>query len=72
MEPNGNVKLYDAQADTWVLSRKDFEKFEGAYAASDPAGPPTASLLDDPTDGGTYVVGNHIFNASLIPIGSPR
>jgi uncharacterized protein (TIGR03437 family) len=69
-EPDGNVKLYDAQANTWVLSRKDLPSLSGAYAAADPPGPPTASLPDNPTDIGTYVVGNSILNPALVPIGT--
>ena len=69
-EPDGNVKLYDAQSDTWVLSRKDLAGLSGAYAASDPQGPPSASLPDNPTDIGTYVIGNNILNPALVPIGT--
>jgi uncharacterized protein (TIGR03437 family) len=61
-EPNGNVKLYDAQADSWVLSRKDFTALSGAYAATDP--------VDSAMDSGTFVVGNNILNRALFPIGT--
>jgi uncharacterized protein (TIGR03437 family) len=69
-EPNGNLKLYEAQHDNWVLSRKDFTELSGGYAASEPPGPPSASLPDTPTDIGAYVVGNKIFNPALVPIGT--
>jgi uncharacterized protein (TIGR03437 family) len=69
-EPDGNIKLYSAQNDSWVLSRHDFTSLSGAYAASDPPGPPTASLPDNPTDVGTYIVGNNILNPSLVPLGT--
>jgi uncharacterized protein (TIGR03437 family) len=71
-EPNGNVKLYDAQAGSsgaWILARKDFPSLSGAYAAANPPGPPTASSPDNPTDTGTYVIGNNILNPALVPIG---
>ena len=32
--PDGNVMLYDANADTFTVSRKDFGALSGAYAAS--------------------------------------
>jgi uncharacterized protein (TIGR03437 family) len=54
-EPDGNIKLYDAQSDTWVLSRKDFTALSGAFAAS---------------DSGTYVVGNNVLNQALVPVGT--
>jgi len=69
-EPDGNIKLYEAQGDTWVLSRKDLTELSGASAAADPSGPPTASLPDNPSDVGTYVVGNNILNPALVPIGT--
>jgi uncharacterized protein (TIGR03437 family) len=69
-QPDGTVSLYDAQADAWVLSRKDLTALEGAYAAADAPGMPTASLPDSPTDVGTYIVGNNIFNPALVPIGT--
>ncbi len=69
-EPNGNIKVYDAQSDTWVLSRQDFTALAGAYAASDAPGPATAAQPDNPTDVGTYIVGDHILNPSLVPIGT--
>jgi uncharacterized protein (TIGR03437 family) len=62
VEPTGFIKLYDAQADTWVLSRKDFTTLSGAYAATDP--------VDSAMDAGTFVVGNNILNRALFPIGT--
>ncbi len=50
--PDGNVMLYDANADTFTVSRKDFTTLGGAYAAS---------------SYGTYVVGNNLLNSSLVP-----
>lgn len=60
--PNGNVMLYDAQADTFVVSRKDVSAISGAYAAADTAG--------GSTDVGTYVVGNYVLNPALVPMGT--
>jgi uncharacterized protein (TIGR03437 family) len=54
-EADGNVLLYEASADTFVLSRKDFLSLEGAYAAS---------------NYGRFVVDNHLLNESLVPIGT--
>jgi uncharacterized protein (TIGR03437 family) len=54
-EPDGNVLLYDAQADNFTVSRKDFSSLSGAYAAS---------------AYNTYVIGGAVFNASLVPQGS--
>jgi uncharacterized protein (TIGR03437 family) len=62
VETDGNVKLYDAQADTWVLSRKDLTSPTGAYAAYD------SSEL--PMDAGAYVIGNNILNRALTPMGT--
>ena len=49
--PDGNVMLYDANADTFTVSRQDYKKLGGAYAAS---------------SYGSYVVGNYVLNASLV------
>jgi uncharacterized protein (TIGR03437 family) len=59
---NGNVMLYDAQADTFVLSRKDVTGLSGAYAAADNPG--------SSTDTGNYVIGNYIFDPALVPMGT--
>jgi uncharacterized protein (TIGR03437 family) len=61
-ESDGNVMLYDAQADTWVLSRKDFTSLSGAYAAAD--------VNDTAMDGGSFVVGDNVLNRALFPIGA--
>jgi uncharacterized protein (TIGR03437 family) len=53
--PDGNVMLYDANADTFTVSRKDFGSLGGAYAAS---------------SYNAYVVGNNILNSSLVPVGT--
>jgi len=53
--PDGNIMLYDANADTFSVSRKDFTTLGGSYAAS---------------SYNTYVVGNYILNASLVPAGT--
>jgi uncharacterized protein (TIGR03437 family) len=51
---NGTVLLYDANADTFTVARKDFTSLSGAYAAS---------------SYGHFVVGNNILNASLVSVG---
>ncbi len=48
---DGSVMLYDANADTFTISRKDFTSLAGAYAAS---------------SYGQYVIGNTIFDSSLV------
>jgi uncharacterized protein (TIGR03437 family) len=53
--PDGNVMLYSAAANTFVASRNDFKSLSGAFAAS---------------DYGSYVVGNNLFDASLVPAGT--
>jgi uncharacterized protein (TIGR03437 family) len=52
--PDGNVMLYDANADTFTVSRKDFAALSGSYAAS---------------SYNSYVVGNTLLNPSLVPAG---
>ncbi len=49
---DGNVLLYEAQADTFVASRKDFNELTGAVAA---------------LGNSTYVVDNNLLNRSLVP-----
>ena len=49
--PDGSVMLYDANAGTFTVSRKDFSLLQGAVAAS---------------SYGTYVVGNYLLNSSLV------
>src|SRR5262249_3871766 len=53
--PDGNVMLYDSNADTFTVSRKDFTRLGGAYAAS---------------SYNAYVVGTTILNSSLVPSGT--
>ena len=53
--PDGNVMLYDANADTFTVSRKDFPALSGAYAASS---------YD------SYIVGSTLMNGSLVPAGT--
>ncbi|MEP6962257.1 MAG: hypothetical protein ABI995_09265, partial [Acidobacteriota bacterium] len=50
---DGSVFLYDANVDSFTISRKDFTSFAGAYAAS---------------AYGDYVIGNRLFNNSLVPV----
>ena len=49
---DGSVFLYDANVDTFTISRKDFGSFSGGVAAS---------------AYGQYVIGNQIFDSSLVP-----
>jgi uncharacterized protein (TIGR03437 family) len=53
--PDGNVMLYDANADTFTVSRQDLPSLGGAYAASSYS---------------SYLIGNNLFNASLVPSGT--
>jgi uncharacterized protein (TIGR03437 family) len=53
--PDGNVMMYSAQSDTFTTSRQDFKALSGSFAAS---------------SFGTFVVGNNIFNSSLVPQGT--
>jgi uncharacterized protein (TIGR03437 family) len=50
---DGSVILYDANVDAFTVSRKDFASLSGAYAAS---------------AFGDYVIGNQLFNSSLVPV----
>jgi len=52
--PDGTVALYTAAANAFVNSRKDLTSLSGAFAAS---------------DYNSYVVGNSILDASLVPVG---
>lgn len=52
--PDGNVMLYDANADTFTISRKDFPALSGSYAAS---------------SYGQYAVDNNLLNESLVLTG---
>lgn len=51
---DGSVMLYDANTDTFTISRKDYSALSGSYAAS---------------SYNQYVVGNHFLNASLVAAG---
>ncbi|HTM50292.1 MAG TPA: hypothetical protein VL285_16480 [Bryobacteraceae bacterium] len=48
--PDGNLLLYDANADTFTVSRKDYGALSGAYAANDQ---------------GQFAIDNNILNQSL-------
>jgi uncharacterized protein (TIGR03437 family) len=50
--PDGNLMLYDANAGTFTVSRKDSTGLQGSVAAS---------------SYNTYVVGNQLLNSSLVP-----
>lgn len=50
---DGNVVLYNAAADTFTLSRKDFTALQGPYAAS---------------SSNQFVVGDNLLNESLVPV----
>jgi uncharacterized protein (TIGR03437 family) len=52
-EADGNVMLYNANADTFTLSRKDSSALSGAYAASS---------FDQ------FLVGNSLMNSSLVEV----
>jgi uncharacterized protein (TIGR03437 family) len=49
---DGSVMLYDANADSFTVSRKDFNSLSGAYAAS---------------NFNQFVVGTNLLDASLVP-----
>ena len=50
---DGSVMLYDANVDSFTVSRKDFSALSGAYAVS---------------NFNFYVVGNNLLDSSLVPI----
>ncbi len=52
-QADGTVYLYDATADSFTVSRKDFTALAGPYAAS---------------AFNQYVVGNNLLNSSLVPV----
>jgi uncharacterized protein (TIGR03437 family) len=52
-QADGNLLLYDANADSFTVSRKDVASLSGAYAAS---------AFQQ------YVVGNNLLNSSLVPM----
>jgi len=53
VQADGSLLLYNANVDTFTIGRKDTGGVSGAYAASN---------FDQ------YVVGNRLFNASLVPV----
>jgi uncharacterized protein (TIGR03437 family) len=52
---SGKVALYSAQENTFTVGRQDFTSLSGAVAASSV---------------GTFVIGNNVLNASLVPQGT--
>jgi uncharacterized protein (TIGR03437 family) len=54
-DPTGTVMLYSAEANTFIAARKDYSSLSGAFAAS---------------SYNTFVIGNNVFNASLVPQGT--
>lgn len=50
---DGSTMLYDANSNTFTVSRKDFKSLSGAYAAS---------------NFNQYVVGNNLLDSSLVPV----
>lgn len=64
--PNGNVMLYSTQQDTFILSRQDVTSLSGAYAVS----PTGASSTGGPFFPTEYVIGDNVFDASLVPQGT--
>jgi len=54
-DPGGTVMLYSAAANTFTVARKDLTGLSGAFAAS---------------SYNTFVVGNNVFNSSLVPQGT--
>jgi uncharacterized protein (TIGR03437 family) len=64
--PNGNLMLYDATHDTFILSRKDLAGLSGGYAVSSGA----SASGSGPTFATRYVVGDNIFDAALVPQGT--
>ena len=54
-DPGGEVMLYSAAANTFTVARKDLTSLSGAFAAS---------------SYNTFVVGNNVFNSSLVPQGT--
>jgi len=53
--PDGTVMLYSADANTFTVGRQDLTSLKGAFAASAYQ---------------SYVIGNTVFNASLVPVGT--
>jgi uncharacterized protein (TIGR03437 family) len=53
--PDGTVMLYSAAANTFTVGRQDLTSLKGAFAASAFQ---------------SYVIGNNVFDASLVPVGT--
>lgn len=64
--PTGNVMLYDAAHDTFILSRKDLTSLSGAYAVATASGASSSG----PAFSTRYVIGDNLFDASLVPQGT--
>ena len=64
--PNGNVMLYSTQQDTFILSRQDLTSLSGGYAIA----PAPSSSTNGPLFPSAYVIGDNIFDASLVPQGT--
>lgn len=62
--PNGNVMLYDATHDTFLLARKDLSSLSGGYAVS------SGASTSGSANAARYVIGNNIFDSSLVPQGT--
>jgi uncharacterized protein (TIGR03437 family) len=64
--PNGNVMLYSADSDTFILSRQDLSSLSGGYAVSSDA----FGSQSGPSFQPRYVIGNNVFNSALVPQGT--
>jgi len=64
--PGGNVMLYSADRDTFILSRQDLTSLSGAYAVSSAA----ASSTSGPAFQPRYIIGDNVFNSALVPQGT--
>ncbi|HUK17304.1 MAG TPA: hypothetical protein VLW65_12860 [Bryobacteraceae bacterium] len=62
--PNGNVMLYDATHDTFLISRKDLTTLSGAYAVS------AGASASGSANSARFVIGNNVFDSSLVPQGT--
>ena len=64
--PNGNVMLYSALNDSFILARQDLSSLSGAYAVSSGA----SSSQTGPSFQPRYIIGDNIFNSALVPQGT--
>lgn len=64
--PTGNVMLYDASRDTFILSRNDLKTLSGGYAVS----PGATSSSSGPGFSTRFVIGDNVFDAALVPQGT--